>query len=569
MPSSGSGSWRMVEEGDNNESFDTSVVPAPDEDDDDDDIKTNPATQSSPSALSSQGNSNEFQSSESQDSIRDFSRHQDDPNNIMRNPFRPSMPGVSGPELKMPTIDVSTGAYSTGSLRRNPRRRAANMNFSTDVPPPRLRGRQPQSYEAEEHDAGVGLLDLLPGIVRGSLVWAINVVGLALQYSQTPLAIVLAVYLSIGALIMAQNAVTHSVQSSLTPLCRIPGAVSILHLPFCPSADMPGPGGDPDGKPRIVEFDDLMGVQDKLEQVLETSAEGVSLPYEMKRSETAIRDLRTLVGVSNVPSREELVQEFDSYLAVSRRAASDLQRFNTHCGSTVDSVIAVNRWTARYIDSLSPGDAGSTSTDNSGGLVGGLVAAVFAPFLPDEDRFTERMILDKYVEHTAHVSERIAGLILEAHAVLGLLARAEDHLGLVHELTARDAQGAADTRSDVLWRLWTVVGGNRARLRSLSHQADLLRRVDAQRSDAVGRVSALVVELQAIQAGLEDLRDRVAAPALTVDVHGIPLAVHIETIDRGVERLEAARARITAAETARVHDALRRAGVANEAWLEG
>ena len=49
------------------------------------------------------------------------------------------------------------------------------------------------------------------------------------------------------------------------------------------------------------------------------------------------------------------------------------------------------------------------------------------------------------------------------------------------------------------------------------------------------------MKLQGIAAGIEDLRDRVGAPELMRDVVRVPLSVHIENIQRGVERLEVQR----------------------------
>lgn len=396
-------------------------------------------------------------------------------------------------------------------------------------------------------------------------MWVLSVIALAFRYAQRPLALLLAIYVSFGAIIIAQNMVTKSIYVSLSPICRLPGA-TFLNLPFCPGP--PSASSTNDSDPSFVEFDELMGVQGKLEEVLERSADGVSLPYEMKRSETTIRDLRTLVKASDIQSRDELVYEFDGFIDVSRRSAAELQRFNTHCGSTVDSIVSINRWTSRYIDSF------ATSDESPGHHVSSLLdrwtSWLFSPFMPPDRYFTERMILDKYIEHTAQVSDRIAALILEAHAVLSLLSRAEDHLSLIHEVTARDSLSVASRQNEVFWNLWTLVGGNSARLHNLSQQLVLLRKVNSQRNDAVQRVTALVIELQAIQLGLEDLRDRVAEPEL-LDATGrgsIPLSVHIETIDRGIERLEDARRRISAAENDRVREALRKVGLKDEQLID-
>ncbi|KAG5913443.1 hypothetical protein E4U42_001151 [Claviceps africana] len=345
---------------------------------------------------------------------------------------------------------------------------------------------------------------------------------------------------------------TRSVSSALSPVCRLPG-LSLLRLPFCPPGGA-GPFGDAGaGTGPSVEFDDLMGVQSKFEQVLEHSAEGVSLPLEMKRSELAVRDLRSLVRHSDIQARHELVLEFDGYIDTARRAASDLQKFNTHIGSAVDAVISINRWTSRYIDSLSP-----DSDEEGSSLLVEWTQWIFAPFQPaDHHMFSERIILDKYIEHTGLVSQRIASLILEAQAVLRLLTKAEDHLELIYDISSRTSARVSSRRGEVLWSLWTLVGANSGRLQSLSQQLALLQQVDAQRSTAVKQVGALILELESIQASLGDLRDRVVEPQLlSVSSAHIPLSVHIETIDRGVDRLQDARKRIRAAEDERVRDTM-------------
>ncbi len=78
-----------------------------------------------------------------------------------------------------------------------------------------------------------------------------------------------------------------------------------------------------------------------------------------------------------------------------------------------------------------------------------------------------------------------------------------------------------------------IGGVNRQRLHNLNDQLSLLREVDVQRTDAVKQVSELIVELEKIQAGLGDLRDRVAEPELARGRANVPLSVHIETINRG------------------------------------
>ncbi|PFH57987.1 hypothetical protein XA68_14311 [Ophiocordyceps unilateralis] len=568
-------SWRMVEG--EHDSFDTTILPS----------LTPPFSSSGqPSfgSIPSQMSSNSFASS--QDSIRDFAAHQDDDHVILREPFRPSMlmtPSSSraastklrtpDPQFRMPVLDVDPVASSSLTARpvvyrahhvQSPVGRRRKPSDLTGSPPPptttTTKSRSSRPYTSSSSD-GHAVLASLPRSLYRLAVWIGDVVVIAMAYAKYPLAALLAVYLVCGSFIVAQNMATRSLHSAASPLCRIPGA-SLLRLPFCP------PTARNDGSwtkaPPVgtVEFDDLMGVQSQFEQVLERAVDGVSLPFEMKRSETAVRDLRSLVSHSDVQARHELVLEFDGYISTARRAALDLQRFNAHVGSAVDAVISINRWTSRYIDSLAP------ASDRDGGPHSSWALARWSSWLLSPfslsavamDRFSERAVVDQYMEHTSLVSDRIANLILEAQALLRLLTRAEDHLALIYDIASRSSALAASRREELLWTLWTLVGANSARLRSLSRQLDLLRRVDGQRSSAVAQVSALVLDLESIQARLGDLRDRVAEPriAAAADVR-IPLAVHIETIDRGVDRLQDARARLRVAEDDRVRDAVARA----------
>ena len=128
--------------------------------------------------------------------------------------------------------------------------------------------------------------------------WCLDVLGGSLKVLKTPITYILAVWMLFGAGVMVRNLVTNSVYASLSPICRIPGA-TLLNLPFCPVYQV-----DKDhGPPPPVEFEQLMSVQSKFEEVLEESAGGVSLPMDMKRGEASIRDLRQLVKYSQLHAR--------------------------------------------------------------------------------------------------------------------------------------------------------------------------------------------------------------------------------------------------------------------------
>ncbi|KAI0023806.1 hypothetical protein F4780DRAFT_24257 [Xylariomycetidae sp. FL0641] len=561
-------SWRMVEEGEN-DSFDTSVVQDPFEDDFI--FSSNPSQLSS----SSQGFSQPLSQGLSQDSISDFANKADEDQVILRAPFQPSLASTRRtsldkdrtpvPQFFMPTVDVDSPRQGSRRSSRTVRppshepqqiRRRAIRQGSSDLSPQK---QYPSTHDRSRNGRssarggrptpGERFAASAPEVLFDTAAWICSTVGMALRYAKWPIAFLLAIYMTIGAGMVAKNMITESISSSLSPLCRIPGA-SLIDLPFCP--DLPPPPKPQDGG-HPVEFDELMNVQSQFEKVLEDSAQGVSLPMEMKRSEASVRDLRTMVKYSDLPARDELVYEFDSYVENVRTIAGDLQTFNTHVGSAVDSVISINRWTSRYIDSI------ASSREANDNMLSNSLSWLFSPFQPAQ--FDERALLDKYVEHTALVSDKIAGLIVEAQATLRLLTQAENNLQQINEHVVRSGNAVREQRSEVLWTLWTLVGANSRRLHNLSAQLGLLRQVETQRSTAAEQLLGLVHDLGDIQTKLSDLRDRVAAPELLSDGEAIsiPLTVHIETINAGVERLEAARSRIRAEENERLQRALARA----------
>ncbi|RWA13129.1 hypothetical protein EKO27_g1975 [Xylaria grammica] len=555
------GSWRMVEEGEN-DSFDTTIIQDAFEDD----------------FIISSGQSQLTSSSQdlaSQDSIHDFADRADEDQVILRAPFQPSLISTRHasvdkertpvPEFFMPTVAVSSPrrssarssrtirpvANDSAQTRRRVLRREStdesHYNYSTQAytpnPPRQTRA---LNNAARKPSVSERFTSSAPGFIFDCLAWVLSVVGMAFRFVKWPVAFLLAVYIAVGISVISRKAVTQSVSASLQPICHLP-VVSLFSLPFCPD--------DPiipvsKGGAQPLEFDELMNVQSQFEKVMEDSARGVSLPMEMRMAEASVRDLRTVVKYSDLPAREELVFEFNGYIESVNRIINDLQSFNTHVGGAVDSVISVNRWTLRYIDSI------TVNREAHGGLISPIMRWIFSPFQLALD---ERMILDKYIEHAAFVSDKIQKLILEAQAILRLLSRTDDHLERIHEFVVRQGGYVKEKRREVLWDLWTLLGANNNRLYKLSAQLVLLREVEAQRASAVTQLLGLIHDLGDIQTKLNDLRNRVAETELLADTTSIPLSVHIETINAGIERLDTARIRIRAEEEERLQEVFARA----------
>lgn len=366
--------------------------------------------------------------------------------------------------------------------------------------------------------------------------WFLDIVGFALKHLKKPLSWLLAAYLFAGLLVLVQNLFTSSIYSALSPICRIPG-VSFLNLPICqyssPASATPRISSSSGKAP--VEFDALMSTQNKFETILSDSMTGVSLPLDMKRSETSIRDLRQVVRFSQLSSKNELVLEFDGFIETARIASYDLQKFNSHVGRGVDIVLATARWTQRVLDDMA-------FKQSSRGLLPNFIHnQILAPFQPLQ--FTESRLLDQYIQHTRIVSEEIDKLIDEAQALLLVLQNLEDRLDVIHSVALRDNLAAQASKDEILSQLWTLLGGNRAQLGKYNNQLKLLRQVSEYRKVAWAHVSGTILKLQAMGAELEELRTRVGSAEVLRDHKEIPLSVHVESIKLGVERLEQGRER--------------------------
>lgn len=447
---------------------------------------------------------------------------------------------VPEPELIMPSLDNDNieGSWFAGTLSNKdisqPRKRTSKASPAKGQDGARRsenRARTERlkslavSGQRNDSDILAGLVDIVGSIAE----WLLDVLGGALKALKRPISWVLAIYAFAGLLTLAQNLLTNSVYAALSPLCRLPGA-SFLHLPMC---ERRTPKLRQEDAGPVVEFDQLMTVQSQFEDLLEQSAAGVSLPLDMKRSETSIRDLRQVVRFSQLGSRHELVLEFDGFIETARMASYDLQRFNSHVGRGVDNVLATARWTQRVLDDMA-------LKQSSRGIIPSFINdKILAPFQPLH--YTESKLFDQYLQHTRIVSEEIETLIAEAQALLGVLQNLEDRLEVIHGIAYRDNMQAQVSKDEILGQLWTLLGGNRAALGKYNKQLGLLRQVGEYRKIAWAHVSGTILKLQAMGAELEELRERVGSAELLRHRADIPLAVHLESIRLGVDRLEQGR----------------------------
>jgi len=317
---------------------------------------------------------------------------------------------------------------------------------------------------------------------------------------------------------MVRNSLTNAI---LAPVCALPGSS------FLPGCREDGPRAN---------FEELINVQGHFEDIVDASKDVSTLPSSIKDSELVIRDLRTLVKYSTLPSRRELDNEFDYFILTAREASQDLARYNSHIGAAMDRVIATNQWTMHVLEGISENEATT-------GAVHHLFHALTRTFSAPPPTLQQR-IFDQYLQHVSKNKDEIDTLIASASALLWILNHLEDRLSTIYSIAVNDDSTITARNDQLLSSLWTQLGGNRRDVQANAHSINLLRNIYAYRKKAALHVADTLVKLQAIQAELEHLREGVAAPELlgTLDAgRALPIEYHIDLIGRGVERLQATR----------------------------
>ncbi|PIL37503.1 hypothetical protein GSI_01197 [Ganoderma sinense ZZ0214-1] len=115
------------------------------------------------------------------------------------------------------------------------------------------------------------------------------------------------------------------------------------------------------------------------------------------------------------------------------------------------------------------------------------------------------------------------------------LDRLEDRLSTIYQLNLQEAFATNAAINDLLWELWTILGGNQDKLRDLRTRAQVLKDVERYRAVAVAYVAAAGHTLQGVEAELQALRDRLVE--YVADSQEIPVEVHLASIERTIRRL--------------------------------
>jgi hypothetical protein len=364
--------------------------------------------------------------------------------------------------------------------------------------------------------------------VQPLVQYVLEVVWYAMNNHLKPLvALAFSIFLIASAIQYSSGVMQYYMQTALAPICIVPGSSYLL--PFCSTSRAAAPY-----KSQRPDFEELVNVQSSFEDVLEATKDSHALPATLEKSKMAVRDLRTLVKFSHLPSRSELEVELSSFIETAGEASHQLSKYNAKIGQAMDIVITTNRWTVNELQGIEATrelDAGSFSR----------ALAYMNPWgAHTAEQKSDEQVFDQYVKHVGTVKENIEALVQRSIALLQLLNHLENQLEVIAEIGIRDDMIVSRDHDELLGQLWTILGGNRSSKKAGEDALWLLRQVQAYRKDAMEHVSATLLKLREIAAELENLRDGVAAPEV-VGYGKVPLSFHIELVEKSIERLKNSR----------------------------
>ena len=168
---------------------------------------------------------------------------------------------------------------------------------------------------------------------------------------------------------------------------------------------------------------------------------------------------------------------------------------------------------------------------------------LYAALIPwkSHTRFINQVVVETFGEAMNILSTDMERLIVEAEANIIALNALEVGLSTLHEIISREDLSLSSEKADLLAELWTILGFNRNELRNFDQSLSLLKELKTYRQQALERVVTALQTLQIMSADMEDLRERVARPAIAGSA--IPVDVHMKSIQYGLERLREGRVR--------------------------
>ncbi|OSD03006.1 hypothetical protein PYCCODRAFT_1467314 [Trametes coccinea BRFM310] len=323
----------------------------------------------------------------------------------------------------------------------------------------------------------------------------------ALVLSQRPLAVLLSLFFVTFLAVSMGSFAVDSARSCLSSVCDLP---LVSHSPLCTSDIQVPPS-----TVAHIDYPALAHVQNALlDELVDHSGSGIELALNIKHAELAVRDLAGVVRASNMSVKDALVDSLGRFVVDAQVTGQYLQRLSAKALGTIDSISAFNLYAFQII---------RASVEKGNHQTNVILARTFQTSMDT-------------------LASQIARVLVAATEAAARLQQLEETLSLVHELCARESLLQHVALDEVLSSIWTLLGGNRNRLRDLKYRAVSLQEVQRFRTMAVAYVAATTQALRAADAELAELRDRLMDASTTTE--DIPIEVHLASIERTLARVK-------------------------------
>lgn len=315
------------------------------------------------------------------------------------------------------------------------------------------------------------------------------------------------------------NLAAHTMKSYAPSPCGSPVIAQFLG-PLCEST------GTASVEVRPAEFPSLVDIQHGvLGDLMTRSMAGDGFSLNVKYAELAIRDLVVLVQASNLTAKASLADALLNFAIDARTSGRRLQKLSGQVDGIYDRYDTLPLRSALCLLCLHS----SMTSFNAYALRTIGASQQQSPLQVD------RAVVRAFHAAMDEFSSQITRVIVQATNTMAALDELEARLHAIHGLCVHEELATTVALEDLLWELWTVLGGNKSQVRDLRQRERVLREVERYRAVAMGYVSATTQTLQAVEGALSELRDRLSNYGTGSQL--IPLEAHIAGIEHSIARL--------------------------------
>lgn len=500
------GSWRVVDG--ENDSFDTSILPSASFEEDPYFAAGYPSSGQPSSALPSQISSlgGGHGSAESQDSIRDFSRHHEDENVILRDPFRPTMSRtLSSPTRKAvvrrrqrifqeePSMaeDETSQNYNEGRISGQKNSMWSN---NTIEHPSRIQTQDGAPYNLKSQTVSAFPISNSPTVSNLRTRSSFNVTSILWTLSILIVMLLLIGYVVIASIIIFRNLTEYPLSLATLPLCHLP----VIGI-FIPCPKLAGITSTGASLP-CVDFGDFASAHIALEDVAGQQHEFVALPSEAEQADPALDHLRSVLEADTVAHKKRVLRAFDEYNITSTKIRHGVRDIQASITMATRKVSALAESVAQNIESSLVVESSPTSASAR------FTSWLFSPLRIPKEEIDSYLIRQLFDEHAEQLLGVVARLRQPMAHIANLLNEAGHQVRIIIYLTPEPPGEVDGSQGTLGFNLWTLLAVKNVQLSQVHRSLTALNKLVVHHSNLTVRTRHFAQDLDALERDLKSKR---------------------------------------------------------------